>query len=137
MYADPMEIFEASANGEVAAIHRRMEGYAKTGHGGPVDGVCGEAPHRRQPPLSGLEVGGQELALRPVQLQRKGEVVAPLPAIIRQKFRPGGEIGQRRGVGARRLGAHAGLEVELGDLFALRRRIHQRLRPEQVVLRRD
>ena len=73
----------------------------------------------RQALLRVRQLAGQELAFGPVQLQREGELVPALPAILRQERRAGGEIGQRRGVGGRRLGALARDQVELGQLLAL------------------
>src|SRR6202011_5159337 len=49
--------------------------------------------------------------------QRKGELVPALPRVFRQQSRTGGEIGERRGVGGRRLGALAREQVELCQLL--------------------
>src|SRR5882757_179568 len=54
-----------------------------------------------------------------MQLERKGEVVAPLPAVLSHQSSSGDEILQRRGISARVLGALARHEVQLGDFVAL------------------
>ena len=41
-----------------------------------------------------------------------------LPAVLGQHRRAGAEIGERRGIGRRRLGAPAGQQIELGQLLA-------------------
>ena len=73
------------------------------------------------PPLR--QRAGQELAFGPMQLQREGERMLALPAVVRQQRRAGGEIGQRRDVGRRSLGALARNQVELGELLALSREV--------------
>ena len=73
---------------------------------------------RRQALLRVRQLAGQELAFGPVQLQREGELVPALPAVLRQQRRTGDEIGERRGVGRRGLGALARDQVELGQLLA-------------------
>ena len=73
----------------------------------------------REPLLRRRQLAGQELALGAVELEREAELVATLPAVLRQQRRAGGEIGQRRGVGRRRLGALARDQVELGEPLAL------------------
>ena len=84
----------------------------------------GEAPRasreRGQPLLRRVELAGQVLALGPVELEREGELVPPLPGVFGQERRAGGEVLQRRGVGRRGLGALARDEVELGHPLALR-----------------
>ena len=50
-----------------------------------------------------------------LQLQREDQLVPALPAVLRQQRRAGDEIGERRGIGGRRLGALAGDQVELGQ----------------------
>src|SRR5215813_2624477 len=54
-----------------------------------------------------------------MQLQFKCQVVPTLPRVRRQQRRPGGEIGQRGGIGRRRLGALARDQIELGYLLPL------------------
>ena len=61
-----------------------------------------------------------------MELELEGELVVPLPTLLRQQRATGSEIDQRRGIGRRRLGALAGNEIELGDLLALLDRIDQR-----------
>src|SRR5207248_1115080 len=71
-------------------------------------------------------LAGQELALGPVKFEREGEHIAPLPPILRQQRRAGGEIAKRRSVSRRGLGARARDEIELSDLLALLSRRDQR-----------
>ena len=61
-----------------------------------------------------------------MQLQREGELVPALPRVFRQQRRAGDEIGERRGVGGRGLGALAREQVELGQLLTLVSRGDQR-----------
>ncbi len=91
----------------------------KPGDGGQVGEVRGAACELGEALLRRRQRAGQELAFGPVQLEREGELVPALPRIVRQQRRTGGEIGQRRGVGRRRLGAPARDQVELGELLAL------------------
>ena len=83
-----------------------------------VSAAC--ADERRQSFLRLRQLAGQEFAFRPVELQRKGQLMPPLPAILRQQGRASSQISERRGVGRRRLGALARDQVELGQLLAFR-----------------
>ena len=69
---------------------------------------------------------GEELALGPIELEREGQIVTPLPRVLRQQRGAGGEVGQRRGVGGRGLGAPARNQVQLGEPLALLGRADQR-----------
>ena len=50
---------------------------------------------------------GEELAFGPIEREGEGEIMTVLPRVARQQGRAGDEIGQRRGVGGRGLGASA------------------------------
>ena len=121
------EIVEAYLDGAVAPAEGREEVHPQAGDGGEVD----EAVRRGRTAVASrssaaANVAGQELALGPVELEREGELVPPLQRILRQQRATGSEIGQRRGIGGRRLGALARDQVELGHLLALLRRRDQR-----------
>jgi hypothetical protein len=53
-----------------------------------------------------------------VQLESEGELVPPVPSIVGQQRRSGGQIRQRGDVRRRRLGAFRGQQVQLRDLLA-------------------
>ena len=113
------EVVETDGDGAVALIEGRVQIHAQACDGGLLDRICGAARQRRQALLRCRQRAGQELAFGPVQLEREGELVPALPAVVRQQCRTGGEIGERRGVGGRGLGAPARDQVELGELLAL------------------
>ena len=68
----------------------------------------------------------EKLAFGPVQLEREGERGLAFPGVFGQQGRPGSEIGQRRRVGRRGLGAPARDQVQLGDPLPLLARGDQR-----------
>ena len=69
---------------------------------------------------------GEELAFGPIELEREGEIMTALPRVARQQGRAGDEVGQRRGVGGRGLGAPARNQVQLGEPLALVARADER-----------
>ena len=118
--ADAPEVFEARLDGAVALIQASCKRFTRRHATAALSArFCGAARQHREPLFRRREIAGQELALGPVELEREGECVPPLPAVLRQQRRAGGEIGQRRGIGGRSLGPLASNEIELGDPLAL------------------
>ena len=113
------EVVETDGDRAAALIEGRVQIHAQARDGRSFDRICGAGRQRCQALLRVRQRAGQELAFGPVQLQREGELVPALPAIFRQQRRTGGEIGERRGVGGRGLGALARDQIELGQLLAL------------------
>ena len=117
--ADPAEVVEPDRNGAIASAESHEEVHPQPGDGGQVGEADSAACQFGEARLRLRQRAGQELAFRPVQLQREGELMPALPAIRRQQRRPGGEIGQRRRVRGRGLGAPARDQVQLGDPLPL------------------
>ena len=113
------EVVETDVDRAVALIEGRVQIHAQACDGRSLDRICGASRKRCQALLRCRQRAGQELAFGPVQLQREGELVPALPAVVRQQRRTGGEIVERRGVGRGGLGALARDQVELGQLLAL------------------
>ncbi len=113
------EVIEPDGNGAAALIEGHVQINAQARDRGAFHGICGAGRQRRQALLRFRQRAGEELALGPVELQREAELVTALPRILRQQGRTRGEIGERRGIGGRGLGALAREQVELGQLLAL------------------
>jgi hypothetical protein len=113
------EVLEAHLDPAIGPIQRRVEVQARAGDGREVGEVAGAPPQHREPLLRRFQRSGQVLALGPVELQREGELVLSLPAVLCQQRRAGGEVLQRRSVGRRSLGTLSSDEVDLGDPLAL------------------
>ena len=124
--ADALEVGEADLDRAVAPPQGRAEVDVQAGHAGMVDEGLGAARQQRQPLLRGRQRARQVFTRGPVEPEREAERVAPLPRVLFQERLARGEIGERRGIGRRRLGARAREEVERGDLLALRARREQR-----------
>src|SRR5271170_3574254 len=75
------------------------EGYvqinAQAGDGRLLDRLRSVGRQRRQALLRLRQCAGQELAFRPVQLEREGQLMPPLPAILRQQGRASSQISER------------------------------------------
>ncbi len=113
------EAIETDGNGARVLTEGRVQVDAQAHNGRSFHRTCGAGRKHIQPLLRFRQRAGEELAFGPVQLQREDELVSALPAILRQQCRTGIEIGERRGICGRRLGALARDQVELGQLLTL------------------
>ncbi len=93
--------------------------------GSTVNQVPSAARQHQQPFFRRREIGGQKLALGPLELQREGERILLLPALLYQQRAAGDKVCQRRGIGRRSLGSLTSNEIELGDPLSLLQRIDQ------------
>jgi hypothetical protein len=93
--------------------------HTQAGNGRSLDESIGVCRERAQTFLGRTRLTRRVLAFRPIQLQRKREVMPALPAILLQERCARGEIcksrGERRGA-LRTLASH---QVELRQLLAL------------------
>ena len=126
--ADTAQVVEADRDGAIASAEGHEEIHLQPSDGGQVGEADGAACQFGEARLGFRQRASEELAFGPVQLEREGELVPALPGVVRQQGRPGGEIGQRRRVGRRGLGAPAGDQIQLGEPLALLARGDQRPR---------
>src|SRR5262245_51590380 len=113
------QIIESDLNRAIAAGECRIEIDPQAGDESLLDRASGERGHGLQAPLRRAEVAGQKFTLRTVQLELEGKLVALLPAVVRQQFPAGDQIGKRYSVCCGRLGALSCDQVERGQLFPL------------------
>ncbi len=111
--------FQAHRDRAVAGPEHRIQIHTPACDGRSLDRVDSARCKRRQTLLHGRQRACPELTVGPVQLQREGEFLPPVPRVLPQQRRAGGEIRQRGGVGRRHLRALAGDQVQLGDPLAL------------------
>src|ERR1700731_4694633 len=90
-----LEICKAYLHAAVAPIQGRIQRQLQAGHAGDVDEVSSAVRKHDEPFFRRRQIGGQQLALRLVVLDRKGELVLLLPTVLRQQCATGCEIGQR------------------------------------------
>jgi hypothetical protein len=95
----PLKVFKAYLHAAVAPIQGRVQRQPQARHGGDVDEVCGAARKHDEAFFRRRQIGGEQLALGLMVLDRKGELVLPLPTVLGQQCATGCEIAQRRGVG--------------------------------------
>ena len=103
--ADAAEVVEAGRDGAVASAEGHKQVDPQPSDGSQVREARGPACQFGQARFGFHQRAGEELAFRPLQLEREGQLVPALPRIARQQRGAGGEIGQRRCVGGRRLRA--------------------------------
>jgi hypothetical protein len=96
-----------------------MQIYAPLCHDALLNRADSARCKRRQTLLGGLERAGLDLAVSCMQLQFKGQVLPAFPCVLRQQRRTRSEIGQRGGIGRRRLGALASDQDQLGERLAI------------------
>src|SRR5215472_18034116 len=106
-------------DGALELVQVRVEVDAQTGDGGGIDRrlradrKCGETLFRRG------QISADILALAPAELEIEGEPVAIFPGSAAKQLAAGGKVAGGRRMGASRLSAPAGCEVEPGDSPAL------------------
>src|SRR5215470_15214267 len=98
---------------------RHVQVNPQAGNSCLLDGSMGACRERAQALLGGAELSGHVLAFGPIQLQRERELMALLPAVIREKRCTRDEICERRGVGGGPLRAPGRDQVEFRELLAL------------------
>src|ERR1700722_18720335 len=98
---------------------RGVERYPQAGYGGEIYRADGPQSQSRQTLVGGEKVTGQELALRPVQSQRKPEVMVRLPVLLGEQGFPRGQMDQCRFVSGARPCAASRDQIQLGDLQPL------------------
>ena len=82
------EVVETDGDRAAALTERRVQIHAQARDGRSLDRVAARADKRVQALLRRRQRAGQELAFGPVQLQREGELVPALPAVLRQQRAP-------------------------------------------------
>src|SRR6266403_5253259 len=98
------EEFESRFDGALALIQGSVEFRLQAGDGGAVSQIPSAARQRRQPFFCRRKIAAQKLALSPLELQREGERVLLLPALLCQQRPASDKVGERRGIGRRSLG---------------------------------
>src|ERR1700722_19612173 len=119
------EIVETDGNGATALIEACVQIYEQARHSGSFHRIRGASREHIQTFLGFCQRSGEKFALGPLQLQRKGELVPALPLVFRQQGCSGGEMGERRSVGRRGLGALARKQVKFGQLLTLISQVDQ------------
>ena len=89
---NPLEVFKAYLHAAVAPIDGRVQCQAQARHGGDVDEIPGAARKHDEPLFRRRQVGDQQLALRSVVLDRKDELILPLPTVLSQQCATGSKI---------------------------------------------
>ena len=120
--ADAVQVLESDLNDAVSLIQVREELHPQLGDGGQIGKARGTSRQLGKARLRLRLLPGQEFALGSLQLQREDQFVPALPCILRQQRTTGDDIGQRRGIGGRDLGAPAGDQVQLGQPLAFLQR---------------
>src|SRR5262245_54901923 len=113
------EISESDLNRAIAAGECRIKIDPQAGDESFLDCAVAERRHVLQALLRRAEVARQEFALGAVQLDLEGELVAPVPAVVRQQLPAEDQISKCHSVRRRCLGALSSEQVERGQLFAL------------------
>src|SRR5271166_4405016 len=112
------EILETDCDRTAGLIERRVQIHAQAGDSRPFERIGGANCKHSKALLRSRQRARQELAFSTMQLQRKHQLVPALPAVLRQQPRTGDEMGERRGIGGRHLGALTSDQVELCQLLA-------------------
>jgi len=82
--AEMPEEIETDSDRAGALIEGHVQIHAQARDGRSLDRICGVSRKRFQALLRFRQRTGQELAFGPIQLQREGELVPPLPRVFRQ-----------------------------------------------------
>src|SRR5262245_18238277 len=99
------EIIESDLNRPIAAGECRIKLYPQAGDDSFRDCTVAERRHVLQALLRRAEVAGQEFTLGAVQLEIEGELVASVPAVVRQQLPAEDQISKCHSVRRRCLGA--------------------------------
>ena len=76
------QVIETHLDRAIALIERRVHVTVQAGDGRSVDRIHRARGKHRQASLCGRQFAGQELALRPVQLEREHEVGPVFPSVV-------------------------------------------------------
>src|SRR5580692_1775867 len=98
---------------------RGVERYPQAGYGGEICRADGPPSQSLQTLVGGEKLTGQELALRPVQSQRKPQAMVRLPVLLGEQGFSRGQMNQCRFVSGARPCAASRDQIQLGDLQPL------------------
>src|SRR5262245_26246757 len=113
------EKVETDADRAVSLVLRQMQIHTQAGNRRSLEESIGVWRERAEMFLGRARLTRRVLAFRPIQFQRKREVMPALRAILRQERCARGEIRQRRGERGGALRTLASDQIELRQSLAL------------------